>query len=184
MIDYVNDVIVPYVSGVRGRLGLGDDQAALAIFDHFKGQLTPIIMELLESHNIQSVLAPPGCTDRVQPLDVSVNRAAKAFLSAKFQNWYANEMTAQLHSGCTVDSLEPVDFSFARMKCLGAQWLVDLMDHLSATPDIIVHGFITSGITPSIDADKPVTPVDDTNTDEEETDEEIDEEETDEEIDE
>ncbi len=36
------------------------------------------------------------------------------------------------------------------MKCLGAQWLVELMDHLAES------GFLASGISPSIDAGKPV----------------------------
>ena len=84
---------------------------------------------------------------------------------------YADEITGQLTSGCTVENLEPVDFSLARMKCLGAQWLVNLVDHLSGCPEIIVNGFMASGITPSIDAREPV--VDDkgeAETDEEETD--------------
>ena len=84
MIDYIID-------GVRARLNVGDNQAALAIFDHFKGQMTTRIMDLLESNNIQCVMVPPGCTDRLQPLDVSVNRAAKAFLKAEFQKWYTVE---------------------------------------------------------------------------------------------
>ena len=84
MIDYIID-------GVRARLNVGDNQAALAIFDHFKGQMTTRIMDLLESNNIQCVMVPPGCTDRLQPLDVSVNTAAKAFLKAEFQKWYAVE---------------------------------------------------------------------------------------------
>ncbi len=96
MIAYIKYVINPYVDGVRDRLGLGKDQAALAVFDHFKGQLTPKISQLLEENNVQSVLVPPSCIDRLQPLDVSVNRSAKAFLKSKFQSWYANEITEQL----------------------------------------------------------------------------------------
>ena len=42
------------------------------------------------------------------------------------------------------------------MKCVGAQWLVKLVDHLSQSPDIIVNGFIRSGISPSLSAGRPV----------------------------
>ena len=146
---YIKYVINPYVDGVRDRLG--KDQAALAIFDHFNGQLTPKISKLLEDNNIQSVLVPAGCTDRLQPLDVSVNRSAKSFLKSQFQSWYASEITEQLRS-CTAEEIEPVDLSTARMKCLGAQWLVKLVDHLAESPDIIVNGFIASGISALIDA--------------------------------
>ena len=77
-------------------------------------------------------------------------------MKAEFQKWYADEITAQLTSGCTVENPEPVDFSLARMKCLGAQWLVNLVDHLSGSPEIVVNGFMASGITPSIDAREPI----------------------------
>ena len=43
------------------------------------------------------------------------------------------------------------------MKCLGAQWLVKVVEYLSDSPQIIVNDFIASGITPSIDARKPIT---------------------------
>ena len=155
MVEYIKAVINPYVNGVRARLGVGDDKAALAIFDHFKGQLTPKITQLLEANNIQSVLIPPGCTDRLQPLDVSVNRSVKSLLSKEFQGWYANEIADQLQS-CTVEELEPIDLSTAKMKCLGAQWLVNVVDNLASSPDIIVNGFVASGITRSIEAGEPV----------------------------
>lgn len=116
MIAYINEVVEPYVRSVREDLGM-EDQAALAIFDHFKGQLTPKVTECLESYNIQSVLVPPSCTDRLQPLDISVNKAAKTFLRAEFQAWYAGKLQQQFEQ----EELDPVDLSTPRMKCLGGQ---------------------------------------------------------------
>ena len=52
--------------------------------------------------------------------------------------------------------LEPIDLSTARIKCVGAQWLVRLVEHLSSNPDIIVNGFLAAGIPQSIDKGKPV----------------------------
>ena len=37
MLEYIREVIVPFVGGVRQQLGLPDDQPAAAIFDHSKG---------------------------------------------------------------------------------------------------------------------------------------------------
>ena len=68
-ISYIEKIIVPFVTRARDDLGVGQEQAALAIFDHFKGQLTDNVVALLEKHNIQSVIVPPNCTDRLQPLD-------------------------------------------------------------------------------------------------------------------
>ena len=86
MVAYIEGVLLPYVDQIRSTLDVGAGQAALVIFDHFKGQLTPKITQILEKNNIQSVLVPPGCTDQLQPLDVSVNRSAKCFLRSEFQS--------------------------------------------------------------------------------------------------
>ena len=40
MLQYISDVIVPFVSKVHHNLGVGKEQAALAIFDRFRGQMT------------------------------------------------------------------------------------------------------------------------------------------------
>ena len=150
MLNYIDKIIVSFVERVREDLGLDKQQAALAIFDHFKGQLSDRITQILEKHNIQSVLVPACCTDRLQPLDISVNKSAKSFLRSEFQKWYANEIGLQLTTASN-EELEPVDLSTAKMKSVGAQWLVRLDEYISESPDIIVNGFIASGIPQSID---------------------------------
>ncbi len=94
MITYIEDVIEPYVRSVRENLGM-EDQAALAIFDHLRGQLTPKVTECLEKYNIQSILVPACCTDRLQPSDISVNKSANVFLRTEFQTWYADQVKQQ-----------------------------------------------------------------------------------------
>ena len=70
----------------REELGLGADHCALAIFDVFKGP--DAILSLPEENNILYVTVPSNCTDRLQPLDESVNKSAKEFMKSKFQEWY------------------------------------------------------------------------------------------------
>ena len=77
---YVEKILVPYVSNKRKHLKLPPDYPALVLFDHFSGQMTDAIIKLLEENNLHRVLIPTNCTDRLQPLDVSVNKAAKEFL--------------------------------------------------------------------------------------------------------
>ena len=153
MISYIEEIIVPFVQKKREDLRVGENQSALAIFDHFKGQLTNKVTECLEKHNIQSALVPANCTDRLQPLDLSVNKAAKAFLQSQFQNWYAEEVGRQLTES---DEAEPIDLSTPRMKCVGGQWLVKLFNYLSENPSVINNGFQAAHILQSIDAGKPV----------------------------
>ena len=84
MHDYINKILLPYVKKKREELKLPSDQRALVLFDKFKGQCTNSILELLEENNISIVMVPANCTDRLQPLDVSVNKAAKNFLRGQF----------------------------------------------------------------------------------------------------
>ena len=155
MLTYLETIIIPYVESVREHLGLDDNQSALAIYDHFKGQLTKKVSKVLVDHNIQTVLVPPSCTDCLQPLDISVNKSAKCFLKSEFRKWYLDEVTQQLSIvNGDIDSIDPIDLSTARMKCVSAQWIVRLSEYLQSCPDIIVNGF--KAISKSIDAGRPV----------------------------
>ena len=70
----------------------------VAIFDNFHGQTTDIILSLLRSHNIVPIQLPANCTDKLQPLDISVNKPMKDLLKSKFQQWYAQEVKKQLET--------------------------------------------------------------------------------------
>ena len=139
---YIEDIILPYVNEKRRQLHLEDDHPALVIFDVFKGQCTEEILKVLEDNHIEHVLVPPNCTDRLQPLDLSVNKPAKEFLRRKFQEWFANQIADQLES----DDTQQVDMRLSIMKPLGARWLVELYDYLGSNPSFIVNGFAAAGI--------------------------------------
>ena len=60
------------------------------IYDTFLGQCTEAILHKLDANNVHVVIVPANCTGRLQPLDISVNKAAKEFVSKKFNSWYFN----------------------------------------------------------------------------------------------
>ena len=47
MIAYIKEIIIPYMNRTRDHLNLDKSQAALPIFDHFRGQLTENVVQLL-----------------------------------------------------------------------------------------------------------------------------------------
>ena len=143
MLQHIRDVIVPFVDSTRQRLELPEDQPALAIFDHFKGQLTEAITTELEENFIHSVIIPPNCTGELQPMDIYVNKVVKSLLRSKFSEWYSDELTEIFING---DDDEPVDISSARMKCIGGRWLMEVIEHLQDNPHIVVNGFKHAGI--------------------------------------
>ena len=143
MRDYSNKILIPYIKKKRTELKLPSDQRALVLFDKFKGQCTSSILELLEENNISVVMVPANCTDRLQPLDVSVNKAAKNFLRGQFQDWYATQICDQLKAG---DANKFVDLKLSIMKPLGAKWMVSMYDYFLSKPEIIRNGFKGAGM--------------------------------------
>ena len=57
-----------------------------------KGQYTEAALSLLEKNNIHIVTVPTNTTNRLQSLDVSVNKPAKDFLRGKFNEWYVDRV--------------------------------------------------------------------------------------------
>ena len=114
--EYIRRIINPYIKKKRQELKLADDHHALS----------------------------PNCTDRLQPLDLSINKSAKDFLKAKFQQWYSDQIFEQQKDNVP---LKPVTFPMHVMKPLGAQWLIQFSSYMDANPDIIRNGFRATGIT-------------------------------------
>ena len=100
---YITDVILPYLHQARQKLDLSPTHRALLIFDNFKGKCTEVLLKLLDAENINVVLIPAKCTDRLQPLDLSINKAAKEFLR---NQWYASQVCLQLEGKA---EMEPID---------------------------------------------------------------------------
>lgn len=89
MEDYLDKILLPYIDRKRSDNKLDKTHPALVIYDTFCGQCTQKILEKLEENNVHVTIVennvhvtivPANCTDRLQPLDLSVNRAAKEFL--------------------------------------------------------------------------------------------------------
>ena len=51
---------------------------------------------------------PPNTTDRLQPMGVSVNKPAKAFMRKQFHLWYFGEIYSQLGEEIEDQDLCPV----------------------------------------------------------------------------
>ena len=90
-LKYIDEILFPYVRQKRKELGLPGEQTCLVIFDRFKAQCTTTVLEALEENHILVALVPANCTDRLQPLDVSVNKSVEEFLRDQFHHWYASE---------------------------------------------------------------------------------------------
>ena len=144
MIDYVHKILLPYIEEKKKQLKLEPQQPALVIFDRFRGQCTERFLSLLKENDLYLLIVPPNCTDRMQSLDVSVNKAAKEFLTRQFQEWYAVKVSYQIRQQEGQEDhpfTVPIDFKMAIVKPLGAKWMIKLYDYMNNYPEIITNGF-------------------------------------------
>ena len=88
-LEYIELVLLPYVKNTRRESGLPENFSTMALFDAFKGQTTNSTYQLLEQNNISVVNIPANCTNKLQPMDLSVNKSLKEFLKKQFGDWYS-----------------------------------------------------------------------------------------------
>ena len=51
--------------------------------------MTPAVLQKLRENYIFLVRVPPNMTNLFQPLDLTVNSVAKAFMKRRFTEWYS-----------------------------------------------------------------------------------------------
>ena len=152
MLRYADKVLLPCVKKKREAMGLNENHPCLTIFDVFRGQQTPALRELLEKNNIDRINVPANCTDKLQPLDLSVNKPFKDEMKKRFQAWYAEEVQKQLTSGTTISDVK-IDTYTSIPKPKSANWLIGTLDTLSQKPEIVINGFRKSGILDALKSD-------------------------------
>ena len=101
---------------------------------------TPVTDKLAENH-MKYVKVPANLTNLFQPLDLTINRSAKAFMKKKFTEWYSLEVMKQLDIGKNVEEIE-VKLLLSNLISLQASWLIELFNHFTSTTgkEIIANG--------------------------------------------
>ena len=147
----IEEIITLYVEKERVMLDLGKDQLGLLIIDAFSGQVTdPVIQKLKENH-IKVTRVPPNMTNLFQPLDLTVNGSAKAFMKKKFTEWYSSSIATQLDEGKAVEDID-VELKLTILKPLHAEWIKELYDYMTSEEGrgIISNGWKAAFITEAI----------------------------------
>ena len=144
----IDKILLPYVNKQRKKLKLENSHPALLLFDCFRGQTTADVQSLLLKSNFRTVLIPPNCTDKLQPMDVSINKPMKDKLRSQFQAWYSSEVEAQLKD-TTIDQVK-VDVSMSYIKGRSANWIIGAWQEISRRPDTAINGFRHTGIVKAV----------------------------------
>ena len=100
---------------------------------------------------------PPNTTDRLQPMDITVNKPIKDFLWRKFDEWWYSQKVLDQLDGHDMDELDdvdiaPIDLSLATLKEVNGPWIEEAIEYIHDNPQIVVNGFRKSGIASAIDS--------------------------------
>ena len=158
MIQYLQKLVIPFLKSKRKKLGLPASQPALAIFDVFKGQQTDYFKEVLQTNNIRFVVVPANCTDKLQPMDLAINKPLKDAMKRKFQTWYAKEMQQQLITNTSLNNVK-IDFRMSIIKPKSASWLMSSVEEIRSRPLLAINGFRHAGITNAVQSLKSTKPL-------------------------
>ena len=66
------------------------EQHASIIMDTFRGQDNDTLKKLCAENNCDVVIVPHNPTNKSQPLDLSVNKAAKSLIQSKYNDWFVD----------------------------------------------------------------------------------------------
>ena len=103
---YIDLILLPFINRKCQELKLAESHPALVLFDCFKGQTTEDVQQMLLENNIHSVQIPANCTDKLQPMDVSINKPMKNEIKRRFQEWYASEVQRQLSDNIPIHEVK------------------------------------------------------------------------------
>ena len=125
---------------VRRENGYTEKQYALIIKDTFKGKDNNRLRELRSENYCEVVIVPHNLTNKFQPLDISINKAVKAFIQNIYNEWFSNEVATQLNRGVYPTEVK-ITSQLSDLKPLHASWIVDLYEHLKKETGMIIKGF-------------------------------------------
>ena len=79
--------------------GYPKERVLLVIMDILKGQDNDEMRKFRAKNSLEIVIFSHKLTNKIQPLDISVNKTAKFFISDKYNSWLTNEVSKQLKDG-------------------------------------------------------------------------------------
>ena len=105
----------------------------------------------MTENNIKFVKVPATMTRLFQPLDLTVNGAAKAYIKKRFTEWYSCCIIQELDSGKGVGNID-IQLKMSVLKPLHAIWINDLYNYFTAPEgkEVIANGWKAAYITEAL----------------------------------
>ena len=113
----------------------------ILVADVHRAQQTVNLKKLLQNKYTLLINVPPGCTSRVQPLYVSINKPFKHAIREQFKK----HLSENLH--LYTENKLPV----SERRVLTTKWVVEGWEKVSQNKEIIKRSFVKCGISHNLD---------------------------------
>ena len=134
---------------MKEEKGYPKEKYSLIFADTFKGQDNNTLKELCYRNNCEVVIVSHNLTNKFQPLDISANKPAKAFIQNQYNGWFSSKVSVQLKK-----VIDPTDIKItsklSNLKPSHTSWIVDLYKHLLDNQEIVVNSFDSAGISEAV----------------------------------
>ena len=94
-------------------------------------------------------MIPANCTDKLQPLDIAINKPLKDELKRSFQSWYADEVRKQ-HEEVSISRVT-IDVGLTVVKNPSANWIISAWQSIQHRPQLAINGFKEVGLLDAIE---------------------------------
>ncbi len=115
------------------------------MLDSFRAHYTQPVIDGFERANSRSAIIPGGCTSKIQPLDVSINRPFKDSLKRSWVGYMESQVNA---GGAGMVKIPKPS------KQLVLNWVVAAWRELQKRPELIRRSFKVCGISNDLDGDE------------------------------
>ena len=92
----IEDLLVLYIKKVKEKKAFSQSQKSFLVWDAFKTQSTPKVMDALSSYGIGSVMVPKNMARLRQPLDLTTNASFRKYEKRAFSEFFASSITEAL----------------------------------------------------------------------------------------
>ena len=120
---FLQKLSFPIAKKVKNEKGFPEEQHSLVIMDTLKGQGSAVLKKLCSENRYEMVIVPNNLTNKFQPVDLTVNKVAKAFIQNQYNDWLSNLAAYQLKSSKYPANIK-ISSKLSDLKPLHDSWIV------------------------------------------------------------
>ena len=147
-VEFFKEIIFPYLEDTKRSKSYPSEQYDLTIMDIFKGQDNDTLKKLCAENNCNVVIVPHNLTNKFQPLDLSVNKAAKSFIQNKYNDWFADQVFTELQNGKDHNDVK-ISSKLSHLKPIHNE-IIDWYNHVIKEKEMIVRGSNSASISEAV----------------------------------